>query len=160
MLKSDYDSQTCSIARSLEVMGERWTPLIVRDAFLGVRRFDDFHKRLGVARNVLQARLERLVEAGIMRRELYHERPPRYEYRLTDKGIDLWPVIVALIQWGDRYAAPDGPPVLLEHRDCGGRVDSHRRCDRCGADLGARDVIARRGPGAPDPPLPSALLTA
>ena len=122
--------------------------MIVREAFLGTRRFDQFQERLGVARNVLQARLERLIEAGIMRRELYQERPPRHEYRLTSKGVDLWPVVVSLLKWGDRYAAPAGPPVVLEHKGCGGELDDRRRCLRCGADLEPADVHARPGPGA------------
>jgi DNA-binding HxlR family transcriptional regulator len=144
-----YDAQTCSIASTLEVVGERWSLLVIRDAFLGVRRFDDFQRSLGVARNVLQSRLERLVEAGILERRLYQERPPRHEYRLTEKGLDLWPVIVALMKWGDRYAYPDGPPVVMEHRDCGGEVDDRRICTRCGQPLEARDVRPRPGPGAP-----------
>jgi DNA-binding HxlR family transcriptional regulator len=148
MLGREYDTQVCSAARALEVVGERWTLLIVRDAFLGVRRFDDFRRGLGIARNVLQARLERLVEEGVFERRLYQERPPRHEYRLTGKGIDLWPVLVALLQWGDRHAYPDGSPMLLEHRDCGGAVDDRRECRRCGARLEARDVEARPGPGA------------
>jgi DNA-binding HxlR family transcriptional regulator len=148
MLRADYEGQNCSIARSLELIGERWTLLIIREAFLGTRRFDDFQRALGVARNVLQTRLERLVEEGILRRVQYQERPARFEYRLTDKGIDLWPVLVALLQWGDRHAAPDGPPVVLRHRDCGGELDDRRRCVRCGAELGARDVVGVAGPGA------------
>ncbi|MHB8694136.1 MAG: winged helix-turn-helix transcriptional regulator [Solirubrobacteraceae bacterium] len=160
MLKSDYADQTCSIARALEYVGERWTLLIIREALLGTRRFDDYQARLGIARNVLQARLERLVDGGIVAREPYSERPPRYEYKLTAKGIDLWPVIVSLLQWGDKHEAPDGPPVVLEHRDCGGKLDDRRRCLKCGAELERRDVISRRGPGARDTggPLPPALL--
>jgi len=149
VLRSDYSSQNCSIARTLELVGERWTILIVREVFLGTRRFDDFQRNLGIARNVLQTRLERLVEEGILRRELYQARPQRYEYRLTGKGVDLWPVIIALLQWGDRHGASEaGPPVLLLHKGCGGALDSRRRCDRCGADLEAWDVEARPGPGA------------
>jgi DNA-binding HxlR family transcriptional regulator len=148
MLRADYRDENCSIARSLELIGERWTLLIIRQAFRGTRRFDDFHRQLGVARNILQARLERLVDADIVRRVQYQERPPRYEYRLTEKGIDLWPVLVALLQWGDRYTAPEGPPVVLRHRDCGGELDDRRRCVRCGAELAARDVVAVDGPGA------------
>jgi DNA-binding HxlR family transcriptional regulator len=148
MLKADYAGQNCSIARSLELVGERWTLLIVREAFLGTQRFDHFQRRLGIARNVLQTRLERLTEAGILRRERYQERPERFDYKLTEKGLDLWPVIVALLQWGDRYEAPLGPPVVLEHRDCGGELDDRRRCRRCGAELTATEVRARRGPGA------------
>ncbi|HEX4033112.1 MAG TPA: helix-turn-helix domain-containing protein [Solirubrobacteraceae bacterium] len=147
MLRSDYDGQTCSVARTLELVGERWTLLIVRDAFLGRRRFEEFQRSLGVARNILATRLERLVEAGILRRERYSEHPPRDEYRLTEKGIDLWPVIFELVQWGDRYEAPAGPPVLLSHRGCSGLIDAHRRCQTCGAEVGAREVRALAGPG-------------
>lgn len=146
MLGNTYDNQVCSIARTLELIGERWTLLIVRDAFLGVRRFDDFQRSLGIARNVLQGRLERLVEHGILERVRYQERPERFEYRLTEKGLDLWPVLVSLISWGDRHAADAGPPVLLEHRGCGGRVNDRRICESCGALLGPRDVNARPGP--------------
>jgi DNA-binding HxlR family transcriptional regulator len=148
MLKADYDEQNCSIARTLEVVGERWTLLVIREAFLGTRRFDDFQRKLGAARNILQARLERLMNADILERVPYQERPLRYEYRLTDKGTDLWPVIVALLKWGDRYDAPAGPPVVLRHRECGGEIDDRRRCVRCGADLNPGDVTAEAGPGA------------
>jgi DNA-binding HxlR family transcriptional regulator len=148
MLGNTYDGQICSIARSLELIGERWTLLIIRDAFLGVRRFDDFQRSLGVARNVLQGRLERLVEGGILERVRYQERPERFEYRLTEMGIDLWPVVVSLLHWGDKHVAPDGPAMLLEHRDCGGSVNDRRICDACGALLGPRDVRALRGPAA------------
>jgi len=148
VLKADYANQNCSIARSLELIGERWTILVVREAFLGTRRFDDFQRSLGVARNILQTRLERLVGARILKRVLYREGPARYEYRLTTKGVDLWPVIVALLQWGDRYAAPAGPPIVLEHEGCGGKLDERRRCLRCGADLEPWDVTVGPGPGA------------
>jgi DNA-binding HxlR family transcriptional regulator len=149
MLGNRYANQTCSIAAALEVVGERWSLLIVRNVLLGVRRFDEMQENLGIARNVLQSRLAGLVEQGVLERRLYQERPPRYEYRLTEKGLDLWPTIVALMQWGDRYAAtPAGPPVILEHRDCGGSVDEHRVCTRCGARLQVRDVRAHAGPGA------------
>jgi DNA-binding HxlR family transcriptional regulator len=148
VLRADYREQNCSVARSLELIGERWTLLIIREAFRGTRRFDDFHRALGIARNVLQARLERLVEADVLRRVRYQDRPARFEYRLTDKGIDLWPVLVALLQWGDRYAAPGGPPVVLRHKGCGGELDDRRRCVRCGAELTARDVVGVAGPGA------------
>jgi DNA-binding HxlR family transcriptional regulator len=148
MLGRSYDTQTCSMAGALGIVGERWTLLVLRDVFLGVRRFDDIQSSLGVARNVLQARLERLVEEGLLERRLYQEHPPRHEYRLTEKGMDLWPVLVALLKWGDRHVYPDGAPVLLEHRDCGGEVDDRRICTRCGKPLGAREVKARPGPGA------------
>ncbi len=155
MLGNDYDNQVCSIAAALEVVGERWSLLIVRDVFLGLRRFDEIQADLGIARNVLQARLTRLLDQGVLERRLYRERPPRYEYRLTEKGLDLWPTMVALMKWGDRHAAPAaGPPVLLAHRGCGGAVDEHRVCETCGARLSVRDVRALPGPGAaPEHPL-------
>src|SRR5436309_15533180 len=118
MLGNTYENQVCSIARSLELIGERWTILIIRDAFLGVRRFDDLQRSLGIARNVLQNRLERLVEHGILERVRYQERPERFEYRLTQKGLDLWPVLISLISLGDRHAAPDGPPATSDHPHC------------------------------------------
>jgi DNA-binding HxlR family transcriptional regulator len=154
MLKNDYEGQNCSIARSLELVGERWTILVLRDVFLGRRRFDQMQRSLGVARNVLAARLERLVGEGILEKVPYQERPPRHEYRLTDKGLDLWPVIVELLRWGDRHAAPAaGPPIVLLHEGCGGELGEHRVCTRCGESLEVADVRAEPGPGAA--PLPA-----
>jgi DNA-binding HxlR family transcriptional regulator len=148
VLHRTYEDQNCSIARSLELIGERWTILIVRDAFLGIRRFDDFQESLGLSRGVLADRLNRLVDAGILERRMYQERPERYEYRLTDKGRDLWPMTIALLKWGDRYYAEHGSPRLVLHRGCGGEVTEHLTCSKCGAELTARDVEARPGPGA------------
>jgi DNA-binding HxlR family transcriptional regulator len=149
MLPRTYETQVCSIARALEVLGDRWTLLVLRDAFMRVRRFEDFQRNLGVARNVLTDRLNRLVEDGVLKRVPYQERPVRFEYRLTEKGIDLWPVIMTLLQWGDRYyLEDDGPPVVVRHRDCGGAITSHLTCDKCGAELGPRNVVAEPGPGA------------
>ena len=148
VLPRSYENQNCSVARTLEAVGDRWTMLVIREVFLGTRRFEDFQSRLGVARNVLSERLARLVEDDILERRPYQDAPPRFEYRLTQKGLDLWPAVMALMAWGDRYAAPDGPPRLVVHRDCGGGVDGHLRCDRCGSDLGPRDVEGRPGPGA------------
>jgi DNA-binding HxlR family transcriptional regulator len=149
MLRNDYDGQICSIAAALEVVGERWSLLIVREIFLGVRRFDEMQSDLGIARNVLQTRLTRLVEEGVLERRLYQAHPPRHEYFLTDKGLDLWPTVVSLMMWGDEHAPrPGGAPVVLEHRDCGGAVDGHRICEKCGARLSAADVQGRPGPGA------------
>jgi DNA-binding HxlR family transcriptional regulator len=155
MLHKDYNNQTCSIAGALEVVGERWSLLIVRDVFLGVRRFDQLQANLGIARNVLQTRLRSLIDQGVLEKRPYSEHPPRYEYCLTDKGLDLWPTLVALMYWGDTYTAPElGPPVLLEHRGCGGAVDGHRICAKCGERLSPRDSLARPGPGVgPDHPL-------
>ena len=149
MLGNDYKTQACSIAGALEVVGERWSLLIVRDVFLGLRRFDQIQSDLGIARNVLQARLQRLTEQGVLERSPYQQRPPRYEYRLTEKGLDLWPIVVSLMQWGYRHKPPaGGPAVILEHRGCGGRIDQHRICERCGERLGPRDSRALPGPGA------------
>lgn len=158
MLRSDYEGQNCSVARALELVGERWTILILRDAFYGVRRFDDFQRRLGIARNTLQSRLERLVDAGLMRRVSYQRKPQRFEYRLTRAGVDLWPTVVSLMHWGDVHATPEGgPPIRLFHKDCGGPVDDRRRCAKCAAELEPWDVEPRPGPGAT--PEQSAALT-
>jgi DNA-binding HxlR family transcriptional regulator len=115
MLNRDYEGQNCSVARALEVVGERWTLLIVRDAFLGLRRFDEFQENLGIARNVLTDRLNRLVDEGILGRVRYSERPERYEYRLTQKGRDLHLALSGLRQWGDKYAS-EKPPTLLRRK--------------------------------------------
>ena len=149
MLPRAYEHQVCSIARSLELIGDRWTLLIVRDAFRGVHRFDDFRAGLGVAHNVLSDRLSRLTEAGVFERRRYQERPDRYEYHLTPQGKDLWPVLMSLLCWGDRYLAPDGPPLLQLHRNCGGRLTPQLTCADCGANLGPEDVELTPGPGAP-----------
>jgi DNA-binding HxlR family transcriptional regulator len=149
MLPRTYENQVCSVARALEVLGDRWTLLVLRDAFRRVRRFEDFQRSLGVARNVLTDRLNRLVDEGIMRRVPYQERPVRFEYRLTEKGRELWPVMMTLMQWGDRhYTEAAGPPVIVRHRDCGGEVTGHLSCSKCGAELGPYDVEAAAGPGA------------
>ena len=149
MLGSHYESQNCSIARSLELVGERWTILVLRDVFLGLRRFDQIQRNLGVARNVLAARLDRLVAEEILEKAPYQERPPRYEYRLTAKGLDLWPVIVELLRWGDRHAAPtSGPPIVLRHKGCAGELGEHHVCTSCGRSLEVGDVRAEPGPGA------------
>ena len=145
MLPRTYEDQNCSIARTLEVLGDRWTMLVMRDAFLRVRRFEDFQRELGIARNVLTDRLNRLVEEGILERVRYQNRPARFEYRLTEKGIDLWPVMMTMMQWGDRYYAPEGRPRIIRHRDCGGELIDHLKCSKCGAELGPRDVEPEPG---------------
>jgi DNA-binding HxlR family transcriptional regulator len=148
MLPRTYEDQNCSIARSLEVLGDRWTILVMRGAFMRVRRFEDFQRDLGIARNVLTDRLSRLVEEGILERVRYQDRPARFEYRLTEKGIDLWPMMMALLQWGDRYyPAEGGRPRIVRHRDCGGEVTRHLTCSKCGVELVPRDVVAEPGPG-------------
>jgi DNA-binding HxlR family transcriptional regulator len=144
MLNRDYPTQYCSVASTLEIVGERWTMLILRDVFLGVRRFEDMQRNLGIARNILQARLERLVDNGILVKRPYQERPVRHEYRLTEKGADLWPVLVALLQWGDRHAIGGERPMILQHRGCGGELDDRRRCLVCGADVSVTEALAMR----------------
>ncbi len=156
VLGRTYEGQNCSIARTLEVVGERWTLLVLRECFLGTARFDDFQRRLGIARNVLQARLERLVDEGVLVRRPYQERPTRYEYRLTREGRDLLPVLLALLEWGDRHRAPDGPPVAIAHARCGGPVNSALQCGRCGATVEIRSIDVRPRSAAVTPPVPAA----
>jgi DNA-binding HxlR family transcriptional regulator len=117
MLKRDYEGQNCSIARALEVVGERWTLLIVRDAFLGLSRFEQFQESLGIARNVLTERLNRLVEEGVLERVRYSERPERFEYRLTQKGRDLQIALTGLVQWGDKYLSEKPPRITRRKSD-------------------------------------------
>jgi DNA-binding HxlR family transcriptional regulator len=140
----------CSVAHCLDVVGEWWSLLIVRDAFLGVTRFDDFQARLGISRNILTQRLNHLVEAGVLSRVAYSDHPPRSDYRLTAKGRDLWLVVTAMRQWGDRWAADGGPPVQTRHTGCGHVVTAVPACSHCGEPLDARAVIAVPGPGATD----------
>jgi DNA-binding HxlR family transcriptional regulator len=146
--RKSFEDMRCSVAQCLEVVGEWWSMLLIRDAFLGIHRFDDFQARLGIARNVLAQRLVKLVDAGILERRPYQENPPRYDYVLTDKGRDLWPVLTAMRQWGDRHAAPDGPPVRVVHRGCGKVSDFVLTCARCGEGVSAHDVRVEPGPGA------------
>jgi DNA-binding HxlR family transcriptional regulator len=147
MQRSSFREMHCSIGQSLEVVGEWWSLLIVRDAFMGVTRFDEFQERLRIARNVLNQRLSHLVDEGVFERVAYSERPPRFDYVLTEQGRDLWPVIVALRQWGDRWRAPDGPPLQLVHRQCGHVADLVMVCQQCGEPVGPTDVSAIAEPG-------------
>jgi len=151
MRRTSFADMNCSVARTLEVVGEWWTMLVMREAFSGVRRFDEFQGRLGIARNVLAARLQRLVDFGILERRLYQERPERYEYRLTEKGFDLYPVLLSLMRWGDRWTAgPEGPPVRLVHQNCGHEATSVLSCSECGEELKPREVRAlMSGTGRP-----------
>jgi DNA-binding HxlR family transcriptional regulator len=153
MERKSFADMACSVAQCLEVVGEWWSMLIVRDAFLGVSRFDQFQERLGISRNVLQQRLTRLVDAGVFRKVRYNEHPARYDYRLTDAGRDLWPVLTAMRQWGDAHAAPDGAPLLLTHE--GHPCDAVLVCDHCGQQIGPRDVRVIAGPGARQDGLPA-----
>ncbi|WP_018637810.1 winged helix-turn-helix transcriptional regulator [Parafrankia elaeagni] len=147
MERKSFAGMHCSVAQTLEIVGEWWTMLIVRDAFLGVTRFDDFQKRLGISRNILNQRLAGLVDAGVLTRVPYQDNPPRHDYRLTDKGRDLWPVLTAMREWGDRHAAPDGPPLQLRHTGCGEVFHTVLGCSECGEPVSLRDVRAAPGPG-------------
>ncbi|GAA5081864.1 DNA-binding HxlR family transcriptional regulator [Thermocatellispora tengchongensis] len=140
----------CSIEATLGIVGEKWTFLVLREAFNGVRRFADLQAGTGAPRQVLSARLARLVEEGLLRKVPYREpgQRQRDEYRLTQKGLDLYPIMVALMHWGDRYlAGDDGPPVLLTHRDCGAPVELHMRCAEGHEVASAREITPRPGPG-------------
>lgn len=150
MLQRDYPGQTCSIARSLEIIGERWTLLIVRDAVVGLERFEEFQDSLGIASNVLTNRLRRLCEEGVLDRVSDPERPGRPKYVLTAKGRELGPALIVLMKWGDRhYPTPAGPPRLTIHAGCGGNVAAEFRCDRCGKQAGPGELDLPLGPGAP-----------
>jgi DNA-binding HxlR family transcriptional regulator len=138
----------CSVAQCLEVVGEWWSLLIVRDAFLGVRRFDDFQARLGISRNILNQRLKKLVDHGVLERVPYQDNPPRSEYRLAEKGRDLFHVVTAMRQWGDRWAAPHGAPVNIRHSTCGRVVEAVATCSHCGEPLSPRSVTVEPGRGA------------
>lgn len=147
MLGSDYEGQVCSAARALEIVGQRWTLLILRDIVLGVVRFDDLVDSLGITRSVLTKRLGHLEEHEILVRECYQEHPPRYEYRLTAKGEELLPVLARLLEWGHRhYPDPAGPTRLLQHTGCGGPVHDRMVCDRCGERVAPRAVTPLPGP--------------
>jgi DNA-binding HxlR family transcriptional regulator len=155
MERKSFSDMHCSVAQCLEIVGEWWSLLIVRDAFLGVTRFDDFQERLGISRNVLNQRLAGLVEAGVFVKVPYSQHPPRYDYRLSERGRDLWPVLTTMRQWGDKHAAPDGPPLELIHKDCGEISQARLICSACGEPIGARDVRAIPGPGAVEPLVPT-----
>ena len=150
MQRTSFEDVNCSVAQCLEIVGEWWSLLIVRDAFLGVTRFEDLRARLGISRNILTQRLNRLVDKGVLKRVPYQERPPRSEYRLTEKGRDLWHVVTAMRQWGDRWAAPSGPPLEIRHTACGHVVKAVPVCSHCGEPLDVRAVTAIPGPGASD----------
>ena len=139
----------CSIAKTLDVVGEWWTLLILRDAFRGTRRFDDFHTSLGMARSVPTPGLRKLTEQGILERPAYSEHPPRYEYTLTGKGRALFPVIAALLHWGDAWApSPGGPPVVLIHDACGNITQPVLTCPHCHVEVAADNTHSEPGPGS------------
>jgi DNA-binding HxlR family transcriptional regulator len=164
MAQTSFGDFSCSIARTLDAIGGRWTFLILRDVFLGVTRFDDIQRDLGIARNVLAERLESLVWDGVLERRAYQERPQRYEYVLTEKGQDLQSVLLTMVAWGDRWqSGKTGPPVRLRHQKCGADTTAEVVCSCCGEPIGPGDVTARGGPGgriAPGTQVVGALLAA
>lgn len=147
MLSSDWTRKNCAVANTLAVIGERWTLLVLREAFLGVRRFDQLQRNTGMARNILSDRLNTLVAHEVFERELYQERPQRYEYRLTDKGLDLYPVLLTIMDWGSKHVG--GEAMTLQHKHCGAVAMPHLACPECGERVAARDMRAVRDEALP-----------
>ena len=146
MRRTRFDDWPCPIARTTDLIGDWWTPLVMREAFFGRRRFDEFQSALDAPRAVLTARLNRLCDEGMLERVAYQDHPPRHEYRLTDKGLALHPVIMAIVHWGDvHYAGPAGPPLLHRHKACGCDFAPVTTCSECGEPVTARDVEVRAG---------------
>lgn len=144
--------EPCSMARALSVVGDRWTLLILRDCFLGVRRFEEFQSRLGISKAIVASRLRRLTDEGVLERRAYHHAPLRHEYRLTRKGMDLYPALISLVHWADTYmAGEDGPPLLHRHRTCGHDFHSELHCSHCHGPVDPRDIEVRPAPGFADP---------
>jgi DNA-binding HxlR family transcriptional regulator len=147
----DWSIDTCTIGRAMEILGEKWTIVVLREVFNGIRRFDDMRQRTGIPRQVLTNRLGSLVVHGLLRREPYREPGARvrHEYRLTPQGFDLYPMLIALAEWGNRYLAdPEGPPLEFAHRDCGSPAHVEVHCAAGHAITGTRDIVPRPGPGA------------
>lgn len=147
----DLAKQKCSVARSVAVLGDRWTLMIIRDCFRGVRRFEDFQKRLRISRTIIADRLGTLVDEGILERAQYQDRPVRHEYRLTKKGLALHPLLMAIVHWGDEhYSDKNGPPLLHRHLACGHTFSPVTSCSECGEAVGARDVEVIAGSKSAD----------
>ncbi|MCU4186785.1 helix-turn-helix transcriptional regulator [Acidiferrimicrobium sp. IK] len=149
MQRTRFGDMACSIARTLDVIGEPWSPLILRDVYVGIDRFEQIQSDLGISRKVLTERLKWLVEAGVLERRQYDTRPPRYEYLLTAKGSELVELLMVMVAWGDKWLATEaGPPVLYRHRACGEMSHVELRCSSCGGSMRAGDVEVLPGPGA------------
>ena len=143
------EQEQCSVARTVAVIGDRWSVLILRDCFLRVRRFEEFQSRLGAPRHILADRLKKLVHFGVLRRAPYQDKPARYEYILTQKGLDLYPVMMAIVHWGDVHMVDErGRPLLHEHKNCGKVFDPVLVCSECGEPIRAKEVHVHAGPGA------------
>lgn len=150
MRRTSFSGWPCSVARTVDLLGDWWTPLVLREAFYGVRRFDQFQAGLGIARNTLAERLARLVDEGLLRKEPYQRDPVRYEYLLTDKGDDFYPVLAAMAAWGDRWLdGGAGRPVTFHHTTCGHDTRARVVCSECGGPLTSDTVTNRMGPGYP-----------
>jgi DNA-binding HxlR family transcriptional regulator len=143
-----FEEQNCAIARTLAILGERWTVLVLREVFLEHHRFDEIQDRLGVASNVLSERLSTLTDEGILERRPYGDHPNRFEYQLTEKGRDLQPVLLAMMKWGNHYKSPKGPPRLVFHTECDHETEAVQVCSHCGGELHSRNVVTKPGPGA------------
>lgn len=160
MKRTSFANWPCSVARTVDLLGDWWTPLILREAYYGATRFDDFESTLGLSRNILTQRLGRLVEEDLLTKVPYRDRPLRHEYRLTDKGRDFFPVLAAMMAWGDRYLAPEaGEPVLLHHTTCDHDTHAEVVCAHCREPLRHEQITARLGPGFPARLRESALAT-
>ena len=147
MRLDELDKQPCSVARTLAVIGDRWTLMILRDCFLGVRRFDIFEQRLGITRHVLSNRLRKLVEYDVLTKTPYQQQPLREEYRLTERGLDLHPIVLALVSWGDKHMADErGAPLLHRHNKCGQIMHPVTVCSECHEPINARDIKIEIGP--------------
>jgi len=146
---SELEQQPCSVSRTLSVIGDRWTLLILRDCFLKVRRFDDFQARLGIGRPILADRLQKLVDNFVLTKVAYQQTPPRFEYRLTPKGLDLYPIVMSIVHWGDVHmSGKKGRPLLHRHAACGHQFDPILTCSVCAGALDPRQVQVDLGPGA------------
>lgn len=157
MQRTDFSAMHCSIARTLAVAGEPWSPLVVRDVYIGINRFDDLQRDLGISRKVLAERLRHLVDAGVLERRRYSERPARHQYVLTKMGSEFMDVLMAMVAWGDRWTAGEaGPPVLYRHDACGEIAHVEPHCSVCGEPMRSGDVDVVPGPGFPADRQPSA----
>jgi DNA-binding HxlR family transcriptional regulator len=144
----DTSGWPCPIARSADILGDHWNLLIIREACLGTRRFDDFQRRLGIGRNILTGRLNRLVDEGLLRREPYHHRPERFEYRLSEQGREVYPILAAMAAWGDRWLGdPEGSPLVLHHMTCDLDMHAEVVCSECHEPLDVRATRATARPG-------------
>ena len=160
MKRTPFADWPCSIARAVDILGDWWTPLVLRESFYGVRRFEDFQKTLGIGRNILTQRLNRLVDEGLLVRRPYQDKPLRNEYVLTDKGRDFFPVLMAMVHWGDKWLSGEaGPPITLRHTTCDHDIHAEVVCSHCQEPLQLANTRAVLGPGYPERHRERALAT-